>query len=125
MLMEDIVKMFQKRLRQVITAAIAATIVLSSLTAVSSSWVMAAPVAQTLEAEAVAGVLTGGQFAKIWLKVMPNGNGNVVVTSEWDRNFPEANGVGFYVLTADGLARVLSGSARLAEANLSTGRSEE
>jgi uncharacterized surface protein with fasciclin (FAS1) repeats len=121
MLMEVMVKMFHKRLRQVITAGIAAVMLLSSLTAVSSPLIMAAPVAQTLEAEAVAGVLTGGQFAKTWLKITPNGNGDVVVTSEWDRNFPENNGVGFYILNADGLARVLSGSARLQEANLSAG----
>lgn len=113
--------MFQKRLRQVFTAGIAATLLLSSLTAVTSPMLMAAPVAQALQAEAVAGVLTGGQFAKIWLKITPNGNGNVVVTSEWDRSFPEDNGVGFYILNADGLARVLSGSARLGEANLSAG----
>lgn len=113
--------MFHKRLRQVITAGIAAVMLLSSLTAVASPTIMAAPVAQTLESEAVAGVLTGGQFAKIWLKITPNGNGDVVVLTEWDRNFPENNGVGFYILNADGLARVLSESARLQDANLSAG----
>lgn len=102
-------------------AGIAATMLLSSLAAAGTSTILAAPVAQTLEAEAVAGVLTGGQFAKIWLKIQPNGNGDVVILSEWDRNFPENNGLGFYVLNADGLARVLSGSQRLPEANLSAG----
>jgi uncharacterized surface protein with fasciclin (FAS1) repeats len=121
MLMEVMVKMFYKRLRQVLTAGIAAIMLLSSLTAVTTPVLMAAPVAQTLESEGVAGVLTGGQFAKIWLKITPNGNGNVVVTTDWDRDFPENNGVGFYILNADGLARVLSGSARLQEANLSAG----
>ena len=113
--------MFHKRLRQVITAGIAAIMLLSSLTAVVSPTLMAAPVAQTLEAEAVTGVLTGGEFDKIWLKIMPNGNGDVVVNTDWDRNFPEANGAGFYILNTDGLARVLSGSQRLQEANLSAG----
>ena len=121
MFMEVMVKMFYQRLRQVLMAGIAATMLLSSLAAVNTSTILAAPVAQTLEAEAVAGVLTGGQFAKIWLKIQPNGNGDVVVTTEWDRSFPENNGLGFYILNADGLARVLSGSQRLPEANLSAG----
>lgn len=113
--------MFHKRLRQVITAGMAALVLLSTLTAMATPVLMAAPVAQTLEAEAVAGVLTGGQFAKTWLKITPNGNGNVVVLTEWDRTFPENNGLGFYILDQDGLARVLSGSQTLAQANLSAG----
>ena len=104
--------MFYKRLRQVLMAGIAATMLLSSLAAAGTSTILAAPVAQVLEAEAVAGVLTGGQFAKIWLKIQPNGNGDVVILSEWDRSFPENNGLGFYVLNANGLARVLSGFIR-------------
>jgi hypothetical protein len=121
MLMEVMVKMLHKRLRQVLMAGIAALMLLSSLTAMTTPMLMAAPVAQTLEAEAVAGVLTGGQFAKIWLKITPNGNGDVVVTSEWDRSTPENNGLGFYILNADGLAKVLSGSQTLQQANLSAG----
>src|SRR5215217_480612 len=119
--MEVMVKMLYQRLRQVITAGIAATMLLSTLVAVSSPVIMAAPVAQTLTTEAVAGTLTGGQFDKIWLKIAPNGNGNVVVTTDWDRNSPESNGVGFYILDKDGLAEVLNGSQKLAEANLSAG----
>jgi uncharacterized surface protein with fasciclin (FAS1) repeats len=121
MLMEVIVKMLYKRLRQVIMSGIAALMLLSPLTAVVTPTLMAAPVAQILQADAVAGVLTGGQFAKTWLKITPNGNGNVVVLTEWDRNFPEANAVGFFILDQNGLARVLSGSQKLAEANLSAG----
>jgi uncharacterized surface protein with fasciclin (FAS1) repeats len=121
MLMEVMVKMFHKRLRQVVTAWMAAVLLLSSLTVVSSPYIMAAPVAQTLQSDAVAGTLTGGQFAKIWLKITPNGNGDVVVTSEWDRSFPENNGLGFYILSEDGLGRVLSGSQTLQAANLSAG----
>jgi hypothetical protein len=121
MLMEVMVKMLHKRLRQVLMAGIAATMLVSPLTAVTTPLLMAAPVVQTLEAETVAGVLTGGQFAKTWLEITPNGNGNVVVTTTWDRDFPESNGLGFYILNADGLARVLSGSQSLAQANLSAG----
>lgn len=113
--------MLHNRLRQVITAGLAAIMLSAPLTVMTTPVLMAAPVAQTLEAEAVAGVLTGGEFDKIWLKITPNGNGNVEVTTDWDRNFPEGNGLGFYILNSDGLARVLSGSQDLQEANLSAG----
>jgi len=119
--MEVTVKMFQKRLRQVLTAGIAAILLLSTLTAMASPLTMAAPVAQDLSSEAVAGELPGGQFSKIWLKVTPNGNGDVVITSEWNHNFPESNGLGFYVLDSNGLASVINGSKRLAQANLAAG----
>jgi hypothetical protein len=122
MLMEVIVKMLHRRLRQVITTAIAAGMLLSSLTAVASPALLAAPVAQTLQAEEVAGVLTGGEFAKIWLKLTPNNRGdNVSITTEWDRNFPESNGLGFFVLDQNGLSSVLNESQTLAQANLSAG----
>lgn len=120
-LMEVMVKMVHKRLRQVMTAGIAAVMLLSTLTAVASPLLMAAPVIQSLQADAVTGVLTGGQFSKHWLKITPNGNGNVIVTTDWDRNFPSENGLGFYILDQDGLASVLNESRRLAEANLSAG----
>lgn len=114
--------MLHKRLRQVLTAGIAAIMLLSSLTAVTGPVLMAAPVAQTLEAEEVAGLLPGGEFSKIWLKLKPTNAADVMtVTTDWDRNFPENNGVGFYILDQDGLASVLNGSERLAEANLSAG----
>jgi uncharacterized surface protein with fasciclin (FAS1) repeats len=122
MLMEVIVKMLHKRLRQVFTAGLAALMLLSTLTAVTSPMLMAAPVAQTLEAEEVAGVLTGGQFAKIWLGLTPTTRGqNMTITTEWDRNFPESSGLGFYVLDQDGLTSVLNGSSSVHDANLSAG----
>ena len=114
--------MFHKRLRQVFTAGLAALMLLSTLTAVTSPMLMAAPVAQTLEAEEVAGVLTGGQFAKIWLGLTPTTRGqNMTITTEWDRSFPESSGLGFYVLDQDGLSSVLNGQSTVQEANLSAG----
>jgi uncharacterized surface protein with fasciclin (FAS1) repeats len=122
MLMEVIVKMLHKRFRQVFTAGLAATMLLSTLVTVASPVLMAAPVAQTLQAEEVAGVLTGGQFAKIWLGLTPTNRGDrVTITTEWDRNAPDTNGVGFFVLDQDGLSSVLNGSASVRDANLSAG----
>ncbi len=122
MLMEVIVKMLHKRLRQVFTAGLAATMLLSTLVIVASPVLMAAPAAQTLQAEEVAGVLTGGQFAKIWLGLTPTNRGDTVtITTEWDRNAPSTNGVGFFVLDQDGLASVLNGSSNVRDANLSAG----
>lgn len=113
--------MFQKRLRQVFTVLIAATLLLSTLTAVASPAIMAAPAADVLTSDAVGGTLPGGQFSKIWLKIIPNGNGDVVILTEWDRNAPESNGLGFYILDKNGLSSVLNGSKRLAQANLTAG----
>jgi len=120
-LMEVTVKMFQKRLRQVFTALIAATMLLSTLTAMAPPALMAAPAAETVTSDAVGGLLPGGQFSKIWLKVTPDGNADVEVTTEWDRSAPESNGLGFYILDKNGLASVLNGSKRPAQANLTAG----
>jgi len=121
MLMEVTVTMFQKRFRQILTALVAAILLLSTLTAMAPPLLMAAPAAETLTSDAVAGTLTGGQFAKIWLKITPNNNGDVVVLTEWDRNAPESSGLGFYILDKNGLPSVLTGSKTLAQANLTAG----
>jgi len=122
MLMEVTVKMFQKRLRQVSTALIAAMMLLSTLTAMAPPAVMAAPAAaDVLTSDAVGGLLPGGQFSKTWLKITPNGNGDVVILTEWDHTAPEGQGLGFYILDKNGLASVLNGSKRPAQANLTAG----
>ena len=111
--------MLYKRLSQVFTAGIAATVLLSTLANVASPVLMAAPVAQTIGAKEVSGVLTGGQFAKIWLGLTPTNRGdNVTLITEWDQNFPDANGLGFFVLDQDGLTSVRNGSADVRDANL-------
>ncbi len=111
------------RLRQVVAACTAAAVLLSTAASFSSPVLYAATVAQeVMEAEEVAGTLTGGEFDKIWLKLTPTTrNESMTIVTEWDRLFPDANGVGFYVLDQDGLSSVLNGDVSVSEANLSAG----
>lgn len=113
---------YYAKLRQVVAACTAAAVMLSATAAFTSPGLYAAPVAQVLQAEEVTGVLTGGQFAKIWLKLTPTTrNQSMTVTTEWDRQFPESSGLGFYILDQDGLSSVLNESSTLGDANLAAG----
>jgi uncharacterized surface protein with fasciclin (FAS1) repeats len=77
--------------------------------------------AQTVQSQELAGVLTGGQSAQIWLGLNPQTpSEQVQVTATWDRVNPTNNGVGFYVLTADQTRSVLAGGS-LGANNLATG----
>ena len=78
--------------------------------------------AETLRSQSVAGVLTGGEFAKIWLGLVPETKGQTLtIVTEWDRANPESNGVGFFLLNQEGLNSVLNGSANVRDANLAAG----
>ena len=78
--------------------------------------------AQTLRSQEVAGVLTGGQFAKIWLGLVPETKGQILtIVTEWDRATPESHGLGFFLLDQEGLNSVLNGSSNVRDANLSAG----
>lgn len=109
------------KLRQVLSAWLIAAMLLSTTAVLATPPVMAAPAAQ-VESQQVAGTLPGGEFAKIWLALTPETRGqNMTIKTTWDRNDPASNGVGFFVLDADGLRSVLSGSADVREANISAG----
>jgi uncharacterized surface protein with fasciclin (FAS1) repeats len=81
----------------------------------------AAPVAQTVQSQEVAGTLTGGQSAQIWLGLQPDNPGaSVRVHAVWDRERPTDNGLGFYVLTESQTRAVVGGSS-LQNNNLAVG----
>jgi uncharacterized surface protein with fasciclin (FAS1) repeats len=114
--------MHHMKLRQVVAAWMVAMLLLSAWAVLARPVVLAAPAAQTLQAQEVAGTLTGGQFAKIWLGLTPETRGqNMTIITEWDRNAPGSNGLGFYILSEDGLRSVLSGAQTVAGANLAAG----
>ncbi len=70
-----------------------------------------APVAQQTRAQEVSGVITGGQFAEIWLGMETSvPNEKVTITSTWDRNDPGSQGLGFYVLNEQQVSAVLNGA---------------
>lgn len=103
-----------------------AALVISSGVLLAAPAVLAAPAAQEapgqLRAQEVAGVLTGGQFAKIWLGLEPETKGqNVTVTAEWGVDLPAEKGLGFYILDANGLNRVLTGGTDVRDANMGVG----
>mgnify|MGYP005849721503 CR=1 FL=1 len=97
------------RIRQALSALLVAALLLTGSVAVATPPALAAPAAQTQSSE-VGGVLTGGQFAKIWLGLSTIDRGsNVTVLAEFDRPNPQNSGLGFFILTEDGLRAVLSG----------------
>lgn len=112
-----------RKLRQLFAAGMVAALVFSSTAVVGVPAAWAAPVAQEeVRAQAVSGVLTGGQFAKVWLGLEPETrNMNVVVTTEWGLDLPAEKGVGFYVLDDNGLNRVVTGAADVRDANMGVG----
>jgi uncharacterized surface protein with fasciclin (FAS1) repeats/nucleoid-associated protein YgaU len=110
--------MWKTNLRQVLAAWVIVAMLLSS----TASFGVQVARAQMLRTQAVAGVLTGGQFAKIWLGLVPETKGqSLTITTEWDRANPESNGLGFFLLDQEGLNSVLNGSATVRDANLSAG----
>ncbi len=107
------------RIRQALSVLLVAALLLGG-GAIVAPPLQAAPSAQVQSAE-VGGVLTGGQFAKIWLGLSTIDRGsNVTVLAEFDRLNPQNSGLGFYILTEDGLRAVLSG-ADLRTNNLAAG----
>lgn len=119
--------MSMTKFRQLFAAGMIAALVFSSTAVMAVPAVLAAPAAQegsagSLRAQEVAGVLTGGQFAKLWLGLEPETkNQNVTVTTEWGVDLPADKGVGFYLLDGNGLNRVLTGAADVRDANMGVG----
>lgn len=110
------------KLKQLFSAVMIATLLLSTVTVINAPAALAAPAAQEMRAQEVSGVLTGGQFDKIWLGLEPETKGqNITILSEWDRESPATTGLGFYVLDEGGLNRVLNGSTTVHDANLAVG----
>src|SRR5690242_8139263 len=106
---------------QFATALLVALLVLSSVASMASAAVPSAALAD-VRSDSVAGTITGGQFAKIWLGLEPVTQGeNVTVTSEWNTDNPEDHGLGFFILDEGGMQKVLSGGASVRDANLSAG----
>lgn len=113
--------MFKSKLTHIVGVFLIAALLLGALPLGSAATVQGAPVAQ-VRSQQVGGTIPGGQFAKIWLGLTPTTQGaTVTVISEWDRNNPGSQGLGFYILDQDGLNQVLSGSARLQDVNLAAG----
>ncbi len=102
--------MAQPKLGRILSSLMIAALLVASFGVTASAAVESAPAAQTIRAEEVRGVITGGQFAEIWLGLEPvTPNEKVTVTSTWDRNDPASQGVGFYVLTEQNVSAVLNG----------------
>ncbi len=98
----------QKNRLHKLSAAIAVALTLAiAFTAFVSATGKAAPVAQGVRAQEVRGVLTGGQFAQIWLGLVPEVSGaQVTVIAEWDRSNPASSGLNFFLLDEQGVRRV-------------------
>jgi uncharacterized surface protein with fasciclin (FAS1) repeats len=112
--------MLQMKVKRVLTAILAATMVVTSAGLALPAAVDAAPMSQSVSAEQVSGTLTGGQFAKIWLDLIPQTlNQQVTVVSEWEVQNPGSRGLGFYLLTESDLQRVVDG-ANIQQNNLSS-----
>ncbi len=109
--------MATKTRKRIITSLMAAVLLLTTLIGVAT----AAPMAQEVSATEVQGTIAGGEFAEIWLGLQTDIQGNnIVLLSEWNRNDPASNGLGFYVLTTEQMASVLAGS-NPAQNNLAAG----
>ncbi len=119
--LEVLKTMFKSKLTHIVGVFLIAALLLGALPLGSAATVQGAPVAQ-VRSQQVGGTIPGGQFAKIWLGLTPTTRGaTVTILSEWDRNDPGSQGLGFYILDEDGLNQVLSGSARLQDVNLAAG----
>ncbi|MBO9394284.1 fasciclin domain-containing protein [Caldilinea sp.] len=101
--------MNQSKWHKFLTAALLTALLVTALAPVVLAAEQAAPAAQVRASE-VSGTIPGGQFAKIWLGLVPNQPGTVTVTARWDRPNPEQSGVGFYVLTEANLSAVINGA---------------
>ncbi len=111
--------MNESKWRKFLTAALLTVLLVTALAPIVLAAEQAAPAAQVRASE-VSGTIPGGQFAKIWLGLVPNQPGTVTVTARWDRSNPERNGVGFYVLTQSNLSAVING-ARIELNNVAMG----
>jgi uncharacterized surface protein with fasciclin (FAS1) repeats len=103
--------------RLLVAALVAALLVTGFAPAAMAATAPSAPSAvaqQVTGATEVAGTLTGGQFAKTWLALTPDGNpATVTVTADWDRPNADGSNVGFYILNESNLTAVLGGEPLL------------
>lgn len=89
-----------------------AVLFMSSFTTLAKAENLNAPAAQAVRANQVKGAIEGGQFAKIWLGLETETPGaQITVTSDWDRDNPLQNGLGFFILDDTGLTRAQAGEA--------------
>ncbi len=99
-------------LQRVMTALLIAVLFTPSFAKLATAADELASVAQPVRAKQVKGTIAGGKFAKIWLGLETETFGSqITLTSEWDRDNPLQNGVGFFILDNTGLTRAESGDA--------------
>ncbi|CAN5388675.1 hypothetical protein BH10CHL1_BH10CHL1_07990 [soil metagenome] len=99
-------------LQKVITALTVAILLTTSFAGLATAADSLAPVAQQVRGKQVKGTISGGKFAKIWLGLeTETPNAQIIVTSDWDRDNPLQNGVGFFILDDTGLVRAQAGDA--------------
>ncbi|MFN8491891.1 MAG: fasciclin domain-containing protein [Caldilineaceae bacterium] len=104
--------MLKLSFQKFITAFVVGAMLLSSFANVTKAATTNAPLAQVVRAQQVKGSIKGGQFAKIWLGLEPETPGaQITVTSDWDRDNPTQNGVGFFILDSTGLTKAQAGEA--------------
>lgn len=78
--------------------------------------------AQAVQARVVHGVLPGGQSAQIWLGLIPEfADAQIKVIAEWDRPFPAANGLNFFIFDEQQLRRLDDGRASFSAIALAAG----
>ncbi len=104
--------MLKLSIQKFITAFVVGAMLLASFANVTKAATSNAPLAQVVRAQQVKGTIKGGQFAKIWLGLEPETPGaQITVTSDWDRDNPTQNGVGFFILDNTGLTKAQAGEA--------------
>ena len=111
--------MTQSKWRQFFAVALVTALLVTSLAPAAFAAEQSAP-SYEVRASEVTGVIPGGQFAKIWLGIVPENPGTVNVTATWDRANPEQNGVGFFILNEANLAAVVAGQ-NLRDNNVASG----
>lgn len=75
-----------------------------------------------VQARTVQGVLRGNQSAQIWLELTPEfADAQIKVIAEWDRDFPAANGLNFFIFDEQQLRRLDNGRAAFSAIALAAG----
>lgn len=100
--------MHQYFLHKMIAALVVVALCTTSFSLSGGATATAAPAAQDeLRAQEVTGTLPGGQFAKIWLGLVPETSGaQITIVSEWDIPNPSDKGLNFFILDEQGLRSV-------------------
>lgn len=78
--------------------------------------------AEPVQARVVHGILRGGQSAQIWLGLTPEfADAQIKVIAEWDRPFPAANGLNFFIFDEQQLRRLDDGRTSFSALALAAG----